>query len=128
MQRETREWVKKAESDVNSARELAKTKKPGLHDVICFHGQQAAEKYQKALLQELSLSIPHTHDLDDLLDLLLPHEATLHSLRRGMHFLTQFAVDYRYPGENATKRQAEAALRWVERVRHALRTRLGLKP
>ncbi len=128
MQKETREWVRKAEADVDTARELTGTKKPSLHDVICFHCQQATEKYLKAFLQELSLSIPRTHDLDDLLELLLPHDGTLRPLRRGLRFLTQFAVDYRYPGDNATKRQAEAALRWMERIRRELRTRLGLKP
>ena len=113
---------------MNSARELTGTGKPGLHDVICFHCQQAAEKHLKAFLQELNLNIPRTHDLDDLLDLLLPHDGTLRPLRRGLRFLTQFAVDYRYPDENATKRQAAAALRWMERVRQELRSRLGLKP
>ena len=126
MKRKTREWVRKAESDLTGASQLAGTK-PRQNDLICFHCQQAAEKYLKAVLQELGLKIPHTHDLDDLLDLLLPHHATLRPLRRGLRFLTQFAVDYRYPGENATKRQAEAARRWAERARQELRTRLGLK-
>lgn len=112
---------------MNGARELAKAKKRELRDLVCFHCQQAAEKYLKALLQELGLGIPRTHDLVSLLNLLLPHDTTLRLLRRGMRFLTQFAVDYRYPGENATKRQAEAALRWGERTRRELRSRLGLK-
>ena len=47
--------------------------KPSLHDGVCFHCQQAAEKYLKALLQDLREPIPHTHDLVRLLNLLLPH-------------------------------------------------------
>jgi hypothetical protein len=74
------------------------------------------------------LVIPHIHDLDDLLARLLPHDATLRRLRRGMVFLRQFAVIYRYPGMDANKRQADAALRWSERTRVELRARLGLKP
>jgi hypothetical protein len=46
----------------------------------------------------------------------------------GAGFLTQFAVDIRYPGENASKRQAEAALRWADKVRTAARVILGLRP
>ena len=42
--------------------------------------------------------------------------------------LTQFAVDTRYPGENASKRQAEAALRWAGRVRTKARAILGIRP
>ena len=38
-------------------------------------------------------------------------------LRRGLVFLTDFAVDTRYPGDRTTKRQAAAAQRWAERVR-----------
>jgi hypothetical protein len=43
-------------------------------------------------------------------------------------FLTQFAVDTRYPGEDASKRQAKAALRWADRVRTEARTLLGIRP
>jgi HEPN domain-containing protein len=118
--------VRKAESDLKGARQL-RGKTPQLNDLICFHCQQAAEKYLKALLQELGMAVPRTHDLSDLLDLLLPHEATLRPLRPGLVFLTQFAVDYRYPGESATKRQAATALRLAERTQVELRVRLGLK-
>jgi HEPN domain-containing protein len=125
MQRETRLWVNKAESDLECARQLA-GKSPQLNDVICFHCQQAAEKYFKALLQELGLVVPRTHELESLLDLLLAHDSTLARLRRGALFLSQFAVDYRYPDANATRRQAQSAVRWAERVRVELRATLGL--
>ena len=93
---------------------------------VCFHCQQSAEKYLKALLEELGLAIPKTHDLEDLLDLLLPHHASLSRCRRGLRLLTGFAVDPRYPLWHATKRQAASALRWAGRVRDACRTLLGL--
>jgi HEPN domain-containing protein len=88
--------------------------------------QQATEKYLKALLEELGLVIPRTHNLDDLRGLLSPHHGALRSLRRGLIFLTDFAVDTRYPGDHATKRQAAAALRWAGRVRAECRAILGL--
>jgi hypothetical protein len=37
-------------------------------------------------------------------------------------------VDKRYPGENASKRQAEAALRWADGVRAEARALLGIRP
>jgi HEPN domain-containing protein len=77
-----------------------------LHDLVCFHCQQTAEKYLKALLEELGANIPKTHDLEKLLNLLLTHHAGLHSQRRGLRFLTDFAVLSRYPGESASKREA----------------------
>jgi hypothetical protein len=43
-----------------------------------------------------------------------------------MNFLTRFAVDTRYPGQKASKRQTTAARRWAGKVRHACRNLLGL--
>jgi HEPN domain-containing protein len=124
----TREWVRKAEHDVKAARLIAGGP-DRLYDNVCFHCQQAAEKYLKALLQESGRPVPRTHDLLMLRALLLPaYPAVVRSLRRGLEFLTQFAVDHRYPGRDATKRQAEAAVRWTDRVRIACRTILGLPP
>jgi HEPN domain-containing protein len=82
----------------------------------------------KGLLEENGLAIPRTHNLDDLLNLLGPHAPTLRPLRRGLIFLTRFAVDTRYPGDDASRRQAEAALRWSDRVRAAARAALGIRP
>jgi HEPN domain-containing protein len=127
MKRTTRERVRKAEADRVVARRSSRGKTP-LHDLVCFHCQQCAEKYLKVLLEELAISVPKTHDLDDLLTVLCPHHPTLRSVRRGLGFLTQFAVNIRYPGRNASRRQARAALRWEERVRTAARSLLGIRP
>ena len=113
--------MRKAESDFQLAVAIARGSKP-FHDAQCFHCQQSAEKYLKAILEELGLTIPRTHILVALLPLLVPHYAPLRSLRRGVDFLTRFAVDTRYPGDSATKRQAASALRWAGNVRDACRT------
>ena len=82
----------------------------------------------KALLTEYAVSFPKTHRLEDLLKLLLPHDATLRTLKRTVVPLTRYAVDYRYPDESATKREATAALRQATKVRDEIRSRLGLGP
>src|SRR5437868_6410446 len=125
MKRLTAEWVQKAESDMRLAIESSKMRPPE-NDAVCFHSQQADEKYYKAWLKELGLPIPRTHDLVQLLLLLLPHDTALRSVGRGLKTLTRYAVDYRYPGFNATKRQTQTALRVSGRVRAAIRRRLGL--
>src|SRR5437016_5313616 len=127
MKRSTREWVAKAEDDYRVAAMLAAGSEP-FHDQVCFHCQQSAEKYLKALLEELGVSIPRTHDLEDLLDLLLPHHSSLSRHRRGLRLLTGFAVDPRYPLLHTTKRQATSALRWSGKVRDACRNLLGVRP
>ena len=118
--------MRKAEADYRDALRLAGGKER-LSDLICFCCQQAAEKYLKALLEELGQTIPKTHDLDRLLILLPSFHSTLRPLRRGLLFLTDFAVDTRYPGNWTSKRQAAAALRWAGQIRDACRAILGLR-
>ena len=110
MIKETARWLRKAEADLRGARQLANAESP-LHDLICFHCQQAAEKYLKAIIQESGDPVPRTHDLEDLLGRVVPDVPTLDKLRRGFSFLSPFAVDFRYPDKDATGRQSKAAIR-----------------
>ena len=126
MKRLTARWVRKAEADIIGARAL-NSLRPAVPDLVCFHCQQSAEKYLKALMQELATPAPpRTHNLVKLLGHLLPHAPTLAKLRRGLRSLNPYAVDVRYPMTDATKRQADAALVKAETVRSEVRGRLGL--
>lgn len=102
----TRQWLEKAESDMTIARRLLKDE-PDETDGICFHCQPAAEKFLKAMIQELGMTIPRTHDLNKLVTLLAPSISGLSALRPKLIRLTHFAVDYRYPGKSATATQAK---------------------
>ena len=118
--------MKKAESDYRVAIGLETGSIPSA-DQICFLCQQASEKYLKALLEEVGLSIPKTHDLLVLLALAKTHHPSIVSLRRGLTVLTRFAVAPRYPGYSASKRQAASAVRWAGNVRSSCRALLGLR-
>jgi len=59
-------------------------------------------------LEECGVTIPKTHNLVALMQLLVANYAMLRSFRRGLDFLTRFAVATRYPGDWASKRQAAA--------------------
>ncbi len=63
-----KEWINKAEHDLGMA-ELAMNNKPEYTDSICFHCQQAAEKYLKAYLVFLNIRFEKKHNLGYLLDL-----------------------------------------------------------
>src|SRR5260370_30268069 len=104
MKKLTAEWIARAEDDFAVARKLFKSR-PLFNDQICFHCQQAIEKYLKAMLQHLGLPVPRTHDIPRLVTLLLPTDKTLRKLRRGTKNLTRYAVEYRYPGLKTTPRQ-----------------------
>jgi HEPN domain-containing protein len=125
MKHHTAQWVRKAEEDADVARSLSAQATPP-RDAICFHCQQAIEKYLKALLQELGAAVPKTHDLEGLLDLLVPHDRTLDKLRRRLKLLQRYAVEYRYPGLRATTRQMQSALRAMNVAREEMRLKLGL--
>ena len=121
-----REWVKKAEGDFATAqREFAVKVEPN-YDAVCFHSQQAAEKFLKARLQESDIAFARIHDLTVLLDNVVSIEPTWENLRPQLHSLTAYAVEYRYPGESSGKSEAEEALEGCKTVRQAVRTSLGL--
>lgn len=131
MKKMTREWIRKAEKDWLVAGRLNRTARAAretFHDQVCFHCQQSAEEHLKALIQEFGLVVPRTHDLATLETILRPHDRSLATLRRALKILTRYAVEYRYPGMNATKRKADAALRHTQKVRAAVRIRLRFRP
>jgi HEPN domain-containing protein len=59
---ELRSWIAYAEEDYGAAKTLFARKKP-LLSAVCFHAQQCAEKYLKALLIWKDFDCPKTHDL-----------------------------------------------------------------
>ncbi len=79
-------------------------------------------------MEEMGLGVPKTQDLDLLVTILLPHHSVLRKHRRGLIFLSDFAVDPRYPGYSSTKREGQATLRWADRVRTTCRTLLDIRP
>jgi len=126
MKAATRDWVAKAEEDYLAAVDLARRRKRPVWSAVCFHTQQCAEKYLKARLEEAGLPVPRTHDLDVLLNHLLPVEPLWAALRPALQTLTDYAVDFRYPGHTARKPHAQRALRDGRSVRREARLTLGL--
>lgn len=120
MQPLTTEWVRKADADLATAvRELRARTVPN-YDASCFHAQQCAEKYLKALLQEEAIPFGKTHNLSLLLDLLQERHSSLELLRPILGILSAYAVEYRYPGESADKDVARQAVKLAEEVKQAV--------
>ena len=114
------QWLSKASADFDVAVRLM-TEGDRFREIACFHAQQAAEKYLKALLVQSQLEFPKTHDIKDLLDLLeTVHPATAEALREA-EFLTPFGVKFRYPGDfsEALPEAANMAIDLAGRVKHA---------
>ncbi len=120
------EWVAKAEGDFATVEREARARKSPNYDGVCFHAQQCAEKYLKALLIEADLPFLRTHDLVILLEQLLPLYPLWEVYRGDLAYLSEFAVSFRYPGESADRESALDARRRCRIFRHAARSVLGL--
>lgn len=123
----TREWVKKAENDFKVASQILRRRKDVVPDAACFFCQQCVEKYFKARLVEAGIHFPRMHDLLQLLNLCLPVEPLWSSYAQVADTLSDYAVDFRYPGHSATRAEAKKALKICKAIRVEVRTSLGLK-
>jgi HEPN domain-containing protein len=93
-----RQWAAKADGDYLAAEQLLKAPSP-LRDIVAFHCQQAVEKYLKALLVQHAVEFPKTHNLKELLALLLPVLPELARALSDVSVLTPYGVEVRYPAD-----------------------------
>ena len=119
--KEILQWVDKAEHDLLAAEYMIKSGESMLSDIVCFHCQQCAEKYLKALLVLLGVSFPKTHDLRLLLDL-VPFN-NLNLTRERVVSLNRYVIEGRYPGEwePIPLEEAKLALTAAKEVKIAVR-------
>ena len=121
----TVEWIKKAEGDY-AAIELHQQAASPNFDFICFHVQQCIKKYLKAWLQEADTQFSETHNLKDLLSLILPVIPDWHVWQSDLSTIFQHEVDLRYLDKSTTADKAYCAVDVCERVRQAIRAELKL--
>lgn len=123
-----REWMAKADNDLKSAAYLLKIKDCPT-DAVCFHAQQCAEKYLKALLVAHGTTLRKTHDLEELVAL-LPQRHHFLLDDKEQDRLTEYATVTRYPGnyEPISVSEARQAVKIARRVRREVRKILEEKP
>ena len=92
------EWFKKGDSDLRSAGILMKDEQPPT-DTICFHCQQAAEKYLKGYLTLKGIDFIKSHDLDYLLKLCIDTGGEFETLRDAVLTLNKYGIEPRYPAD-----------------------------
>lgn len=123
----TRDWVKKAENDFKVASQILRRRNDIVPDAACFFCQQSVEKYLKARLIEAAIAFPRTHDLLQLLNLCVQVEPLWSAYAKVVDSMSDYAVDFRYPGHSATLAEAKRALKYCRSVRSEIRRSLGLK-
>jgi HEPN domain-containing protein len=95
---EYQEWLKYADEDFETAELLNRQYHKPLQ-IICFHCQQAAEKYLKAFLVSRSVSFEKKHNLMVLNQLCAGIENSFSDLTKDCLKLNPYAVITRYPSE-----------------------------
>ncbi len=106
----TKQWIKKAEADLLTVKhELSFFDEEIIVETVCFHSQQAIEKYLKAFLVFKQKEFSKTHDLEELRKLCKEIDKSFSNLE--FKNLTDFAVVCRYPDDflNPTLEEAKEA-------------------
>ena len=120
-----RQWVAKAANDLLNADNNLKSEITPF-DTVCFHCQQAAEKFLKAFLVGKGQLYPITHDLLLILEKILPLNGDAENLRDTLAILMPYAVEIRYPDDwyMPSEEDAREARDAVHKVRQWLQNAL----
>ena len=107
------EWINKAQKDIKTV-EIMKEYED-MTEIICFHCQQAVEKYLKALLIKNGEEITKTHNIDYLLNKCIKYNNEFEEFLGTP--LSEYAVDTRYHDVRyiPSKEETEEAINIVNR-------------
>ena len=116
-----KQWLKKADGDLKVAKTLF-AGKAKFNDIICFHAQQAVEKYLKAYLTAKQTEFPKTHKIEDLPDLVAVTNPGLAALLNSTSNLSIYAVEFRYPGDypKPKRKETRRAIELAEETRQRI--------
>lgn len=118
-------WFQKADNDLRAIQNNLKDSDPPT-DVICFHAQQAIEKYMKGVLIYFGKHITKTHDLVFLLTEISNYMPEIEKMEDKIRNVNRYAVEVRYPDimfEPAFE-QAEEAYEIALAVKNIIREKI----
>ena len=90
-------WLFRANEDLAVINSLVNSGAENYTSSICFHAQQASEKFLKAYLAYHDIDFPRTHDVDFLL--LECQKIDEEAFHIDFGSLTDFGVSIRYPDD-----------------------------
>jgi HEPN domain-containing protein len=118
-------WVQRAEEAYAIAAASVRRKQPWTYGA-CFHAQQCAEKYLKAILVAQGQEFPKVHDLLALNTLCIQAGILTGFDPARLDVLSAYAVRVRYPGDDPTAEEARQAVQIAKSTRKLARDWLGL--
>ncbi len=123
------EWINKAEEDFGFAVSNLAEPEMTYYAQICFHFQQAAEKYLKAFIVVHELEFKKIHDLPELLRICINKDPQLTKLSEESEFLTDYYIETRYPVHwpaSITRDDAEKAKQAVSKIRESIKKLINI--
>ena len=122
-----RAWCEKGRRDFITAQNALHDTREMFPDIICFHAQQAAEKYLKAYLVFLEQEFPKTHALEDLVLLASSKDSVSRNLFTVASELSPYAVEIRYPDSlSPSPEDAREAVQAAEAIRNYILGKIQL--
>jgi len=87
-------WLIKANTDIKTVSILIEQSGDLLTDIICFHSQQAIEKFLKSFLISKGVDPSYSHNLEYVQDLCIGIDSDFNKFNFGA--LTDYSVTIRY--------------------------------
>jgi HEPN domain-containing protein len=113
-----RQWIMLADMDLRTAEHIAATMVPLPLEIVCFHCQQAAEKYLKGFLELHDEIPPHIHDLIELQKKCELYSEEFIKLQESSQTLTNYSVRPRYElGLDLQESDMRSSLRHAQSVK-----------
>ncbi len=105
-----KKWFNKGNNDLLAGEFILTMANPPA-DTVCFHGQQAVEKYLKGFLAFHGKETPKIHDLEELISICGEIDLDFAELYDIASELSSYAVEIRYPLESDYEITSEEAHR-----------------
>ena len=112
------EWITIADIDYATAKKMYDEHWHQQHYIICYLSQQAAEKYLKGYIVYHNEEIEKIHVLEKLLITCSKYADDFNTLKKECIYLTQFAVEVRYPDTHLdiTEVESKKALEYAKTI------------
>lgn len=98
MTKYVKDWFLRADDDLLLIKTMLKENSFSPNP-LCFHAQQAAEKYLKGFLAHNDLHVRKIHDLEVLMEDCIKIDESFGKLRGAIKSLNRFYIESRYPDD-----------------------------
>ena len=121
-------WFSKGNNDLTAGDYILTMLNPPT-DTVCFHSQQAAEKYLKGFLAFHGRETPKIHGIEELISICIEIDSEFSKLLDVASELSGYAVEIRYPLEvdyEITAEEAQRAMRNAKKIKEFILNKLKL--